>query len=176
MSERIRIPIEECKDGVLYRIFSRNLAFGVYREGVKGFVGIREKFGYEYLFTEFHWDTGPPFGTVNPKEELEPVPEGMCLNESLGSVGEKTRRPVEYFSDWRYRDTGEVCNEAQGWDDKDGAVGEESRRPIKQGENKGHVYVDTKEPIKDEYAMSEDNKELFNWLKEKEKQYRKVEE
>ena len=74
MTEPLRIPLSECKHGGLYRIHSRNLRLGVFKEGVKGFVGIREKFSHLYLFTEFHWDTGPPFGTVNPKEFLEDCP------------------------------------------------------------------------------------------------------
>jgi hypothetical protein len=68
------IPLTECKHGYLYRISSRNLAFGVFNENSQGFVGIREKFGNRYLFTEFHWDTGAPFGTVHPKELLEECP------------------------------------------------------------------------------------------------------
>jgi hypothetical protein len=84
--DRKYIPLEECKDGYLYRISSRNLAFGVYRAEAKGFVGIREKFGNEYLFTEFHYDTGAPFGTVFPKKELEqctitPINEGYSDGE-----------------------------------------------------------------------------------------------
>lgn len=166
----MRIPLEQCKNGVLYRIASRNLSFGVFREASKGFVGIREKFGDEFLFTEYHWDTGPPYGTVSPHAELEPVPEGMSLEETLGTVGIKSRRPLEYFNDWRYRDTDEVCTEEQGWDDKLGAVGENSRRPLKQGENKGWRYADTKQRA-EEWAVSAKNNSLFEWLQEKRKQY-----
>ena len=69
------IPLAECKHGGLYRIFSRNLSLGVFNKPSQGFIGIREKFGHHYLFTEYHWDTGPPFGTVHPKELLEMVPD-----------------------------------------------------------------------------------------------------
>jgi len=88
------IPLEECKDGFLYKISSRNLTFGVYRAEVKGFVGIREKFGNEFLFTEFHYDTGAPFGTVFPKEGLEQCPI-TPINEGY-SDGEvfRTNRPL----------------------------------------------------------------------------------
>jgi hypothetical protein len=165
------LTLDECKNGFLYRLASRNLSYGVFREGVKGFVGIREKFGDYFLFTEYHWDTGPPFGTVHPLEELEPVPEGMALEESLGTVCEQTNRPAVYFSDWRYRDDGEPCVEEQGWDDKDGAVGEETRRPISQGDEKGWRYKDTGEKLPG-FSMSVSNKALFNWLEEKGKQYR----
>ncbi len=68
------IPMSECKDGYLYRIFSRNLTFGVYREAARGFIGVREKFGNEFLFMEYHYDTGEPYGTVLPQKELEQCP------------------------------------------------------------------------------------------------------
>jgi hypothetical protein len=88
------IPLEECKDGYLYKISSRNLTYGVYRAEVKGFIGIREKFFNEYLFTEFHYNTGAPFGTVFPIAEIEPCPitpisegwfedNGFCTNQQL---------------------------------------------------------------------------------------------
>jgi len=165
------IPLDECKNGMLYRISSRNLSLGVFREAVSGFIGIREKFGNYYLFTEYHWDTGPPFGTVHALEELEPVPEGIPLEESLyPPICTETGRPVEYFNDWHYKDTGEPCTESQGWDDKDGAIGEESKRPIETGPEKGHRYVDTGEKIIG-HAQSVENKALYKWLDEKWKQY-----
>lgn len=68
------ISIEECKDQYFYRISSRNLGFGVYNEENKGFTGIRKKFDFEYLATEYHWDTGAPFGTVMPLFEIKPCP------------------------------------------------------------------------------------------------------
>jgi hypothetical protein len=68
------IPLSDCKHGWLYKIKSRNLILGVFRQERKGFVGIREKLGQKYLFVEEHWDTGPPFGTVKPLECLEPCP------------------------------------------------------------------------------------------------------
>jgi len=65
------IPIELCKHGWLYKLNSRNLDYGVYDDTQKGFTGIRTKFGSRYLFTEYHWDTGPPFGTVQPIKEVK---------------------------------------------------------------------------------------------------------
>jgi len=64
------IPLERCENGRLYRLHSRNLQLGVWNEHTKGFVGIRVKFGDEFLFTEYHYDTGPPFGTARPMEDL----------------------------------------------------------------------------------------------------------
>lgn len=69
-----RIPITECVNGGFYKIHSRNLISGVYVESCKGYIGIREKFGEEYLFTEYDWETGAPFGTVTPTEFIEMCP------------------------------------------------------------------------------------------------------
>jgi len=74
------IPMKECEHGYLYRIASRNLSFGVYDESVQGFIGIRYKFGDRYLFTEYHWDTGEPFGTVCPINKIEPCPHELDEN------------------------------------------------------------------------------------------------
>lgn len=75
------IPLTDCKHGGLYRLSSRNLLLGVFNKNTSGFVGIREKFGDHYLFTEFHWDTSAPFGTVRPIELLEMYPDEP--NESI---------------------------------------------------------------------------------------------
>jgi hypothetical protein len=82
------IPLSECKHGYLYRIHSRNLTLGVFDETCKGFIGVREKFGHRYLFTEFHYDTGAPFGTVTPQELLEQCPSDIEVIEGKtdGSV------------------------------------------------------------------------------------------
>jgi len=91
-----RISIADCVEGHVYLLLSRNLVLGVFRrssdEGVvehmqrfdTGFVGIREKFGHRYLFEEYHWDCGEPYGTANPLEDLGPLPEGITAQERLG--------------------------------------------------------------------------------------------
>jgi hypothetical protein len=110
------IPLSECRNGWVYKLFSRNLAFGVFAQAVNGFIGIREKFGSRFLATEYHWDTGAPFGTACPKEELEPAPVGLRLEDHGPLVDRETDRPV---TDTRtaypappayiYADTGEPC-------------------------------------------------------------------
>jgi hypothetical protein len=42
-----------------------------------------EKFGEVYLFDEYHWDTGEPFGTAVPKKELERAPQFLDNEEKL---------------------------------------------------------------------------------------------
>lgn len=75
--------MSELENGRVYRIRSRNLMVGVWRAETKGFIGIRRKFGSEYLFEEYHHDNGPPFGTATVETALDVVvPEGMELSES----------------------------------------------------------------------------------------------
>lgn len=62
------IPLNECLHSYLYKICSRNLRFGVFDSTQNCFYGIREKYDYEYIFPEYHYDCGPPYGTVTPKE------------------------------------------------------------------------------------------------------------
>jgi hypothetical protein len=68
------IKLEDCIEGNLYKIHSRNLTHGIFTKFNNGFLGIREKFGSTYLFTEYHWDTGAPFGTVSPLIDLGKSP------------------------------------------------------------------------------------------------------
>lgn len=117
MNETKRIPLADCKHGYLYKIRSRNLLFGVFNEKSKGFIGIREKFGHEYLFTEYHHDTGPPFGTVSPISKMEKVPDDIEIKESLGSFTNDTNQEVAFDKPvseggkgWYFVGTGEDAN------------------------------------------------------------------
>ena len=74
------IPIKDCIKGRVYQIRCRNLRYGVY-DGNSGFIGIREKFGVRYLFTEYHWDIGAPHGTVSDQIDTGiDVPAGIVLD------------------------------------------------------------------------------------------------
>ena len=91
------IPLGNCKNRVLYRIKSRNLSFGVFREETGGFIGMREKLGQVYAFEEYHWDNGPPYGTVTPLEELpEVLPNRILLTLDLGSICSGCLNSCEY--------------------------------------------------------------------------------
>jgi hypothetical protein len=93
-----KIPLAECRPRRLYAIRSRNLAYGVY-DGSGGFIGIREKFGSRYLFTEYHWDQGPPFGTVSPQYDLgSELPEAIPLAESVDLAGRRAANTALF--DW----------------------------------------------------------------------------
>lgn len=81
------IPMEACKDRQPYRLRSRNLRLGVYSAATHGFLGIREKFGSRFLAEEFHWETGAPFGSAKPLEELpDRLPDEVEVKESLGPI------------------------------------------------------------------------------------------
>lgn len=79
------IDLGDCIDGHLYRLISRNLAYGVFDASRGGFVGVREKWRGKdrpkarFLFMEFHWD-GDSFPTVKPLEDLGPSRHEGCWN------------------------------------------------------------------------------------------------
>ena len=96
---RPRVPIDECIKGRLYKIDCRNFSFGVY-DGKEGFIGIRTKWGSKYLATEFHWDQGPPYGTVHTIIDTGiDIPSEIPLKEYL-PVGENTVANNEELHKW----------------------------------------------------------------------------
>lgn len=72
--EKEYLTINELKPYYLYKIRARNGRYGIWLPEGEGFLIRREDFGDYYTFVEDHWDTGAPFGTVRPTEELEPTP------------------------------------------------------------------------------------------------------
>jgi len=73
-SRQVWIPLSACKDGWAYYIHARNAKVGIFDKAEDGFVISRFKFNNNFLFTEYHWDTGEPYGTVKPLRELYPAP------------------------------------------------------------------------------------------------------
>ena len=138
-SEIPRIPLSECKKGYLYRLRSRNLVSGVY-DGKEGFIGIREKFRHTYLFTEYHWEQGAPYGTAIPTEELCKVPEDIIIRErDPDTVDSHTKRKVEF-------DT-----------------------PVADG-GKGWFFSDTGESSSEIHPTSYENKPLYDWIEIQDKE------
>lgn len=74
---------DECLHRHVYLINSRNLRLGVYNEANGGFYGIRTKFGDNFIFCEYHWDNGSPYGTVKPQTLL---PAGLAKTVSLSEI------------------------------------------------------------------------------------------
>lgn len=71
--------------GGIYEVRSRNLSLAVY-DGKGGFIGIREKFGDRYLFTEYlsRECGGEPTGcdTVRPLELVGEVPANVLVEKN----------------------------------------------------------------------------------------------
>lgn len=131
------ILLPQCKRGYLYRIHSRNLEFGVY-DGNEGFIGIRTKFGARFLFTEYHWDQGPPHGTVKPMEECGPIPRDIKLVESFGVMDEMTRRSVAFDKP--------ISDGGQGWYFTDTNEASTAIKPISESNTVLFKYLDEFQP------------------------------
>lgn len=93
------IPLNECRDGYLYEINARNAGMGIFDANEKGFVIARTKFSEIYLFVEYHFDTGAPFGTVTPLKEVEKAPDFSSDEEKLQYLIEAPRRTGVYRRD-----------------------------------------------------------------------------
>lgn len=83
------IRIKDCKDGYLYIIHARNAIVGIYNESDKAFTINRLKFNNRFLFDEYHWDTGAPYGTAVPLKEVEKSPEFKNYEEKLSYLYKK---------------------------------------------------------------------------------------
>lgn len=79
--KRKYLSISQCRVGGLYLLDSRNLSIGIFRQSPESlltqsgfthdFVGIRQKFDQRFLFAEFHYGCGAPWGTAKPIRFLE---------------------------------------------------------------------------------------------------------
>lgn len=110
------IPLEKCKDRMVYVVRARNIQFGVFNQGVNGFVGLRTKFGSRFLATEFHDETGAPHGTCFPVQEIEFVPDDLMVLDLLpGTLDWNTKRRIvrdDEAGKWKFEDTGKFCEKA----------------------------------------------------------------
>lgn len=89
------IKISNCKEGYLYEINARNANYGIYQKlqsttWINSFLISRFKFSDNFLFVEYHYDNGEPYGTVKPLKEIEMVP-----NEILNGTDEQK---LEYLN------------------------------------------------------------------------------
>lgn len=71
------LKLEELKVRKVYEVDARNFSVGVWTG--EFFIGIRYKMGSTFLDREFHYDSDPHFGTVQPIKEIGEVPEGIEL-------------------------------------------------------------------------------------------------
>jgi len=116
------IPMSACRRGVAYLIRSRNLVVGVY-DGKGGFLGLREKFGAVFVFTEYRDETGLPFGTVFPLAEIETAPDHLELTERLSTASGPAANAAlkRYLEDLEERRLCATCRgQQQVWQPDDG--------------------------------------------------------
>ena len=76
------LKIPNLKNGYSYTIYARNAYVGIWDKTEKAFLISRYKVGSNpFLFREYHWDTGEPYGTVKPLKLIEKSP--FELTESV---------------------------------------------------------------------------------------------
>lgn len=90
------ISLDECEDSYLYLIVARNSYLGIYNEKDKSFTISRFKFKSNYLFDEYHWDSGQQFGTiklgtVKPLEKICEVGQFENDEEKLKYLNDKVK-------------------------------------------------------------------------------------
>ncbi|MBT4446358.1 hypothetical protein HOA92_06280 [archaeon] len=83
------IKLADCQDGFLYRLNSRNLTIGIYHHDSKSFVGLRTKFKHQFIDTENHYDTGAPYGTAKPIEELENGSNNLTIDDYVRGTSDE---------------------------------------------------------------------------------------
>ncbi len=108
------IALDECQEGTVYRLHSRNLSCGVF-DGKNSFIGIREKFDHLFLDSEVHRDDR---GTAVPLEPIGEIPGFIPLKMHLGSRDRITGRAVDFDvpvaeggRGWFFLDDGESSQE-----------------------------------------------------------------
>lgn len=62
------IPRKDMIVGATYICKARNFYVGEWTG--QGFKYIRYKFGHTFEDIEYHWDDGPPYGTVRPLQKI----------------------------------------------------------------------------------------------------------
>jgi hypothetical protein len=95
-SRQTWIPLSACKDGYVYYIHARNAKVGIFNKSDNGFIISRHKFDKNFLFTEFHWDTGEPYGTAKPLRDLNlPIISDMSSEDMLAFLNGLSERITE---------------------------------------------------------------------------------
>jgi hypothetical protein len=92
--------VERC----VYRLCSRNLEFGVFN-GTRGFIGIRDKFNFRYLDTEYLADPPGLGRTAHAIELVGTIDDAITLSEDLGSQCSECNLPADYVA-WAPGETG----------------------------------------------------------------------
>lgn len=143
--------MEDCIARRLYKIDCRNLSYGVWN-GKDGFIGIRTKFNQKYLFTEYHWDTGEPYGTVFEAIDTGiDVPDKIELKERGPIVDKITQRLVAQ----KPQQLNIPISVATG-----------IFMPSNNNDAYAWYFLDTGECSKHIRPVSSQNQQLFDWITE----------
>jgi hypothetical protein len=88
---------DQLVDRHVYRLTARNFFLGAWDAAYGGFLGIREKFGHRYVFTEYFSEPDRSSGTAHAWTDTGVVvPEEIELKEYLGSQCSEHSRPVKF--------------------------------------------------------------------------------
>ena len=85
------IHLKQCKPGHLYLVHARNSHLGIFKPETKAFIISRFKFKENFLFEEYHWDTGRPYGTAKPLLLIEKVDMTMSEDKMLKYLNKKLK-------------------------------------------------------------------------------------
>lgn len=81
------IPLPNCINSHVYYASGRGISFGIYKDdGI--FIGLRD-YG---LVNEYHWDLGPPMGTVRPILDLEILPKDIKSDKEILKYLKQTKQ------------------------------------------------------------------------------------
>lgn len=98
MNKSNYIKIEDLKNGYLYEIDARNSQLGIWKSDLKGFIISRTKFNDTFLFMEYHYDTGPPYGTVKPVREIEKADVNISKFDGFFTETKASVKILNYLS------------------------------------------------------------------------------
>lgn len=73
------LKVSELETRKVYKVYARNFEYAVW-DGIKYFIGVRNKFGSEYLSGEIHWDLDTSFGTCKPEKVFCDVPSNIEIS------------------------------------------------------------------------------------------------
>jgi hypothetical protein len=76
-----RILEKDLKDRYIYRIRARNSSIGVYNQKYRSFTLPRYKIDSWFLFDEYDFATGPPYGTAVPYEEIQRMSDTFYVHK-----------------------------------------------------------------------------------------------
>lgn len=94
------ILVEDLEVGSVYKLRSRNLAFGVWTGSA--FIGIRHKLGAEFLDEEYPMQSGGAFGTAVPLARVGQIEDKrILLRTHLASICEFCGVNTEFINEDR---------------------------------------------------------------------------